>query len=459
MVHGRDRVLPQQFFGRHVRAEVARTRAHVAVGQLEPGAGEGIGELLRVLQEAARDLLVGRIEAQRQVGGEHGRPVLLRRIVRVRNDRLGVLGHPLVRAGRALAQLPVELEQVLEELVGPLRRLGGPGDFQAAGDGVAALAAAEAVGPAQALAFQVGRFRLGADVVGRAGAVGLAEGVAAGDQRHGLFVVHRHAAEGVADVLSRQQRVGIAVRAFRVHVDQAHLHRGQRVLQVAGVLPFAVVVLHQHAVRFVHARRTVRIALVAAQPLGLAAPVYVLVRLPGVGAAAGETEGLEAHRFQRDVAGEDQQVGPRDGLAVLLLDRPQQAPRLVQADVVRPAVERSEALLAAAAAAAAVAGAVGAGAMPGHAHEQRAVVAEVGRPPVLRIGHQRVQIALERFQVELLERLGVIELRVQRIGAGRMLVEQVHAQLLGPPVAIAGAAAAGSLVERAFRFAGHGRLP
>ena len=35
-----------------------------------------------------------------------------------------------------------------------------------------------------------------------AGAVGLAEGVAAGDQRDGLLVVHRHAEERLADVLA-----------------------------------------------------------------------------------------------------------------------------------------------------------------------------------------------------------------------------------------------------------------
>jgi hypothetical protein len=35
-----------------LRAEVARARAHVAVGQLEPGLGEGIGELVGVLEEA-----------------------------------------------------------------------------------------------------------------------------------------------------------------------------------------------------------------------------------------------------------------------------------------------------------------------------------------------------------------------------------------------------------------------
>ena len=45
---------------------------------------------------------------------------------------------------------------------------------------------------------------------------------------------------------------------------------------------------------------------------------------PDVSAAAGETEGLESHRFQRDVAGEDHQVGPGDPAAVFLLDRPEQ---------------------------------------------------------------------------------------------------------------------------------------
>ncbi len=53
MIDRRDRILPNQLFLRHFRAEVARTRPHVAVGQLEPGAGEGVGQLFRVLIEAA----------------------------------------------------------------------------------------------------------------------------------------------------------------------------------------------------------------------------------------------------------------------------------------------------------------------------------------------------------------------------------------------------------------------
>jgi hypothetical protein len=104
--------------------------------------------------------------------------------------------------------------------------------------------------------------------------------------------------------------------------------------------------------------------------------------------------------LQRDVAGEDHQVGPRDLAAVLLLDRPEQAARLVEVAVVGPAVERREALRAGAGAAAAVGDAVGAGAVPGHADEQRAVVAVVGRPPVLRVGHQRGEVGFTAREVE-----------------------------------------------------------
>ena len=48
--------------------------------------------------------------------------------------------------------------------------------------------------------------------------------------------------------LAAAMRVGIAVRAFGVDVDQAHLHRGERILEVARVRRLGVVVRHQHAV-------------------------------------------------------------------------------------------------------------------------------------------------------------------------------------------------------------------
>ncbi len=109
---------------------------------------------------------------------------------------------------------------------------------------------------------------------GRAGAVTLAEGVTAGDQCDGLFVVHRHAREGFTHVTARRDWVGLTVRPFRVHVDEAHLHSGQRVLQV----PVSGIAL-------------------VAKPGVLAAPVDILFRFPDVLAPTTETEGLESHRL------------------------------------------------------------------------------------------------------------------------------------------------------------------
>ncbi len=60
--------------------------------------------------------------------------------------------------------------------------------------------------------------------------MGFAEGVATGDQRDGLFIIHRHAREGFADVAGRADRIGLAVRPFRINVDQTHLHRPERFL-------------------------------------------------------------------------------------------------------------------------------------------------------------------------------------------------------------------------------------
>ena len=318
--------------------------------------------------EAPRDLLVGRVEAQSEVRGQHGRNMLLRLVIRVRDRGLGALRLPLLRAGRALGQLPFEVEQIIEEVVAPLRRGLRPGHLRTARDGVGAEAGAMLALPAKALILDGAAFRIRTDQRRIAGAVRLAESVAAGDQCDGLFVVHRHAEECLADVLRRLDRIRIAVRAFRIDVDQTHLHRAERF----GEFAFA-------AVAFV------------AQPGAFGTPVQFF-RLPHIGAAAGESERLEAHRFQGDVADENKQIGPGQLAAVFLLDRPQQAARLVQVRVVRPGVERREALLTGTGAATAVGDAVGAGAVPGQTDEQSAVVTEIGRPPVLRVLHQGMQV-------------------------------------------------------------------
>src|ERR1700730_16163574 len=117
--------------------------------------------------------------------------------------------------------------------------------------------------------------------------MGFAESMTAGDQCDSLFVIHRHAAEGFADVPGRRERIRVAVRAFRVHVDETHLLGGERGLQIAiaGVAPIR-------------------------QPLAFGAPVDGLVGLPDILAPAAEAERLEAHRLEGDVARKNHEVGP-----------------------------------------------------------------------------------------------------------------------------------------------------
>src|SRR5690242_20492793 len=152
--------------------------------------------------------------------------------------------------------------------------------------------------------------------------------MAAGDQRDGLLVVHCHAEEGLADIFGRRDWIGLAVRPFRIDVDEAHLDGAERL----GELAFA-------AVAFI------------AEPGPFGTPVEFF-RLPHIGASAAETEGFKTHRLERDIAGEDHQIGPRELPAVFLLDRPQQPACLVEIGIVGPAIERREALLSGAGAAA-----------------------------------------------------------------------------------------------------------
>ena len=74
--------------------------------------------------------------------------------------------------------------------------------------------------------------------------------------------------------------------------------------------------------------------------------------------------------------------------------------------------------------------------MPRHADEQPAVVTEVGRPPLLRVRHQGLQVLDHGVEVEALELLGVVERLAHRIGQGGVLVENLNVQLVRPPVAV-----------------------
>src|SRR5215469_2031767 len=122
--------------------------------------------------------------------------------------------------------------------------------------------------------------------------MGLAEGVSASNEGDGLFIIHCHAAEGLTDIARGCDGIRLAVGAFRIDIDETHLHGAERVPQ----LTFA-------AIAFI------------AQPGTFRTPVELL-GLPGIGAAAAEAEGLETHRLERDVAGENEEIGPRDLTAV-----------------------------------------------------------------------------------------------------------------------------------------------
>ena len=366
--------------------------------------------------EALRNLRILGIELQREVRGEHDRRVPLRAVVSVRHQacRLPVGGNPLELAGGTLGELPLVAEQVVQELRCPAHRVGGPGAFQAARERVAAGAGTGLVLPAQALFFDRRGCRFGSHVLLLDGAVGLPESVSASDEGHGLLVVHRHAAERLPDVPGRRDRIRLAVRPLRIHVDQPHLNRAERLRQV----PVAAVAL-------------------VAEPLGLGPPVG-LVGLPFVHASAGEAEGLESHRFEGDVPRQDHQIGPRELPAVFRLDRPEQAPRLVQVRVVRPTVEWLEPLLASPGAAAAVGHAIGARTVPRHPDEQRPVVAVVRRPPVLGGRHDLLDVLLHGSKVEGAEFLGVVVVVAHRIGLGCLLAQRAQIQLIGPPESVRG---------------------
>ena len=186
------------------------------------------------------------------------------------------------------------------------------------------------------------------------------ECVSAGNQRHGLLVIHCHAGKRFANVPGCGERIRLAVGPFRVHVDQAHLNGGERIFE----FPVTAVTL-------------------VAKPLALRPPVNVLLWLPDVLSTSSEADRLESHRFKSAVTGEDHQIGPRDAVPVFLLNWPEQPTGLVEVRVIGPTVEWSKTLCAIRCAPAAVGDAIRPCTVPGHPNEQRSVVPVVGWPPVL----------------------------------------------------------------------------
>ena len=317
---------------------------------------------------------------------------------------------------RALSEGPTVfvLEEHVKVAVVPYGGVGRPCALDAAGDGVSANAGAKVACPAEALLFKRSAFGLGTFVVLGSSAVSLAEGVSSGRQRDGFFVVHGHALERLTDVLCAQKRVRVGVGALRVDVDEAHLHGGEWILEVLARLTVAVV----------------------AQPFVLAAPVDVVFWVPNVGSPTAESKNGAAHGFDGDLSGQNEQICPADGVAVLLLDRPKKSTGFVEVAVVGPAVEGRESLGAGPATASAVAGAVRSCSVPGHANEERAVMAVIGWPPVLTVGHQCVEVGFQSLVVKGLERLSVVEVLAHWIGFLVVLMKDVQIEVFWPPILV-----------------------
>src|SRR5262245_21852142 len=70
------------------------------------------------------------------------------------------------------------------------------------------------------------------------------------------------------------------------------------------------------------------------------------------------------------------------------------------------------------------------------ADHQSAVVAEVGRPPLLRLCHQGMEVLDHGLQVEALELLGVVERLAHWIGQSGVPMETLEVQLVRPPVTV-----------------------
>src|SRR6185369_10836919 len=77
--------------------------------------------------------------------------------------------------------------------------------------------------------------------------------------------------------------------------------------------------------------------------------------------------------------------------------------------------------------------------MPRHPDEQRTVVTEVGRPPVLRRGHDGFDVTPHGAEVESLELRGVVEVGAHRVGYRRVLLQNLQVELVRPPGSVPGA--------------------
>src|SRR6185312_17407239 len=79
--------------------------------------------------------------------------------------------------------------------------------------------------------------------------------------------------------------------------------------------------------------------------------------------------------------------------------------------------------------------------VPGHTDKQASVMSKICRPPILRVGHERMQILFYSLQVEAFKGFCIVKIFIHWVGSTRMLAQNAQFKLIGPPVAVPGATA------------------
>ena len=206
---------------------------------------------------------------------------------------------PDIRASRAFYQLPLITKQKVEIAIVPFCRIGCPRTFDTTGDGVTPFAFAMCAYPAKAHLFNRSTFWLNPDQISITCTMRFTECMTTCGQGDSFFVIHRHSGKCFTNIAGTCQRIGIAIRPFRIHIDQSHLHGRQRMRQIA--------ITRITAIR---------------QPVCFKTPVNIFFRCPYVWTTATVTKGFAAHRLDSDITCQNQKIGPANLLAIFLFDRP-----------------------------------------------------------------------------------------------------------------------------------------
>ena len=113
-------------------------RPHITGRELVPGVRELLAEERLVLREAVHKLGVRSIREKRNVRGKHHYTLW-----RNRRRRVGLCARlPLIVSPGSNHFAPVVRDQIVEVLVAPLGRRGGPGALEAGREGIVAFAGA-----------------------------------------------------------------------------------------------------------------------------------------------------------------------------------------------------------------------------------------------------------------------------------------------------------------------------